>query len=268
MPAVSGSPTQQSTSAIAPSIPALESIEASQFQDGDLAFVQSGPTANSYYTLDADSTLPRDGLGVLWTRNSNPAYNDGSAAPGRWILFSAVGTGSGVSGIIGPTGADGAAGPAGPTGAAGPAGATGATGPSSGSAFSFLALAADTAIPTPGPTVLLTLPAFVAPAAGSLDLDMTYGLGVGPNAATVGLTLETSLNGGAFVVSGGGGAGESAAANGFGSGAVASLLPGLVAGDSVVVRARATASVAGAAINPLARPTTDHLALRARFFPS
>lgn len=86
MPATSGSVTQEVTSV--ETVVELESIEIDPFRNGDLAFLQV-PTgqqpSQAYYRLDRASTLARTGSGVLYTRNSNPAYNGTVIGIGRWI---------------------------------------------------------------------------------------------------------------------------------------------------------------------------------------
>ncbi len=82
MTAVSGSPTQQSTSVA--TVAALESVEVDQFQSGDLAFVTE--TGTTYLLGAVDNSL-RNGTSVLWTRNSNPAYGGDAngLSLGRWL---------------------------------------------------------------------------------------------------------------------------------------------------------------------------------------
>lgn len=84
MPAVSGSPTQQSTSA--GSVAELESIEVDQFKSGDLAAVTVAGVTTTYLLSTGDTTA-RNGTSVLYTRNSNPAYVGAAngSTPGRWL---------------------------------------------------------------------------------------------------------------------------------------------------------------------------------------
>ena len=91
MPAISGSPTQISTSE--PNVAALESVEISQFQNGDLAVLAAPPAGGGpYYFLDSASVAARDGSLVLYTRNSNPAY--GGSGAGRWLRSNIAAAGS------------------------------------------------------------------------------------------------------------------------------------------------------------------------------
>ena len=270
MPAVSGSPTQEATTQ--PTVAALESVEVASFGDGDLALVQAGDV---YYSLDVESILPPDGVTVLYTRNSNPLYSPTATptTPGRWVLFASTLGCSCPTGPTGPEGPTGPAGPTGPEGPTGPSGPTGPTAPDNDNVFDFLAADTVIAIPTPGPTVLMTLAPLVAPTAGSMDVDMSYSANVGPNAATLVFWLEVSINGGAFAVPTNGGSSSDNAANQEVAGAAVGTVPGLLAGDSVVARIVASASVAGASINPFNTPVgqpfpTEHLALRIRFFGS
>ena len=226
MPAVSGSPSQEATTQ--PTVAALESVEVASFGDGDLALVQAGDV---YYSLDVDSILPRDGVAVLYTRNSNPQYTPSATptTPGRWILFRP----NGVPGPTGPAGAPGPTGPNGPTGPTGPAGAPGPTGPNG---------------PT-GPTGPDAIPS-------PLNKDMTAATTINDNdlatataiAATPIGYVEVQVNGIGAVVGNGTKVGVDAYFSGDG-GATARAVGAIVAGDLLYWNG----SVAGFQLSPTDR---------------
>lgn len=80
MPASSGSPSQTKTTVS--TVAELESVESAQFTSGDLAFVTG---TGEFFLLGAVDVTQRNGTTVLYTRDSNPTFNGGTAAPGRWL---------------------------------------------------------------------------------------------------------------------------------------------------------------------------------------
>lgn len=87
MPAISGSPTQVSASAA--TVLELESIESSQFKDGDLAWVEALESTESggFFRADFGSVATWNGTSVLYMRNSNPAFQAPVGTPGRWVAL-------------------------------------------------------------------------------------------------------------------------------------------------------------------------------------
>lgn len=243
MPAVSDSQFTPKTTQ--PSVLALESTETASLGDGDMGVVQGiGMAPDTFYVLDVESIQLQNGTSVLWTLNSNPLFGAPAGTPGRWVLMA---TSLGCSCPTGPTG------------------------PSAGDlfAYDFISGINDLVIPTPGPTVLLTLPGIVATSNGSMDADMSWSANTGPNGAQVAFWLEISINGGAFTNVGGSSGGPGLADGNF-SGATTRAF-NVTAGDLVVARVSASADAAGAFINVdtgLGQPGPDnHLAARLRFFP-
>lgn len=95
MPALSGSPTQQVTSA--KSIAELEiGIIDSALEEGDFAFI--GPPLNRLLRLQKTSTATPDGSHVFTTQTSQ-----GGTLPGRWVLLGGNGGSAiGVSVVLRP----------------------------------------------------------------------------------------------------------------------------------------------------------------------
>lgn len=237
MPATSGSRTQASTSAA--TVAELESIEASQFKNFDLAWVEAldGTIQGGLFRADFESLTTPNGTTVLFMRNSNPAFGAPALTPGRWVTFD-----GGFDDLQSP--------------------------------FVYAVLVNQTAIPSPGPTVLLTTNMLTAPLNGNVDVDVSIGASRidGPSPTTrLGFTLEESINAGAFTSVAAGGSGVTIPGNlalgedAGGSGGFSAQTT-LSAGDTVVYQVSAVANLAGSEINPFLRPTQDQLTIRGRFF--